>query len=77
MKCLEKAFHSSRRIKFFGVSESFAFCKNTRVFEMMKLSISRCSVCSKIRLVDKIKERNLEKNVCFACKQKLHKSGKK
>lgn len=41
----------------------------------MRLSISRCSVCSKIRLVDKIKESG--KPVCFACKQKLHKKAKK
>ncbi|MBI5061590.1 MAG: hypothetical protein HZB67_04740 [Candidatus Aenigmarchaeota archaeon] len=33
----------------------------------MKLSISRCSKCSRIRLVDKV---NGEKWVCFACKQK-------
>lgn len=33
---------------------------------MMQLSISRCSVCSKKRLVDMAKER-----VCFACKQKV------
>lgn len=34
---------------------------------MMKLSISRCSQCKKIRLVDKTKG-----SVCFACKQKMN-----
>ncbi|MBI2579013.1 MAG: hypothetical protein HYW26_04855 [Candidatus Aenigmarchaeota archaeon] len=42
----------------------------------MKLSISRCSECSKIRLVDRIKERNMERYLCFACKQKLHKTSR-
>lgn len=37
---------------------------------MMKLSISRCGICKKIRLVDKNKE---SKNICFACKQKVKK----
>ncbi len=34
----------------------------------MKLSISRCSQCSRIRLVDKVKE----DWVCFACKQTVN-----
>jgi len=34
---------------------------------IMKLSISRCSSCSHVRLVDKVKEQW----VCFACKQKV------
>ncbi|HLD85787.1 MAG TPA: hypothetical protein VI968_04480 [archaeon] len=34
----------------------------------MKVSISRCNTCSKVRLVDKVKD----KWVCFACKQKIH-----
>jgi len=32
----------------------------------MKLSISKCSKCSRTRLVDKV----FDKWVCFACKQK-------
>jgi len=34
---------------------------------VMKLSISRCSQCKKIRLVDRSKG-----VICFACKQKMN-----
>lgn len=40
---------------------------------MMKLTISRCIECSKVRLVDKVNE----KWICFACKQKVNKASKK
>ncbi len=36
---------------------------------MMKLSISRCTECSKVRLVDKVND----KWICFACKQRFSK----
>jgi len=35
----------------------------------MKISISRCSSCNKVRLVDK----GSGKNICFACKQHVKK----
>jgi len=40
---------------------------------MMRLSISRCIECNRVRLVDKVNE----KWICFACKQKINKDNKK
>ncbi len=37
---------------------------------MMKLSISKCSMCAKVRLVDKVQN----EWICFACKQTHGKS---
>ena len=39
----------------------------------MKLSIQKCSMCNKTRLVDRVKE----EWVCFACKQNINKKDKK
>lgn len=40
---------------------------------MMKLSISRCAYCKKIRLIDK----SSGTNTCFACKHLVKKQKKK